>query len=158
MPVMPSIWERMLIYMGIRKPESPPDRGRFAFQGGTTPPIFRFSWHLGGTTPPDIAFFPDPGGILSAEKRKNANYNCQKYSQIPIQLRKCPPDFLRKSFSGGAAPPGSDILFDLVEQQVRQASDVPCKDSRRDKRQPHHAKMSAGTDSEGTVRCGPEPW
>lgn len=23
MPVMPSIWERMLIYMGIRKPESP---------------------------------------------------------------------------------------------------------------------------------------
>ena len=83
------------------------------FQGGTTPPIFRFSWHLGGTTPPDIAFFPDPGGILSAEKRKNANYNCQKYSQIPIQLRKCPPDFLRKSFSGGAAPPESDILFDL---------------------------------------------
>ena len=68
-------------------------------------PIFRFSWHLGGTTPPDIAFFPDPGGILSAEKRKNANYNCQKYSQIPIQLRKCPPDFLRKSFSGGVNPP-----------------------------------------------------
>lgn len=137
---------------------APPIPVVFHFSGGTIPPIpvvFHFS---GGATPPISRFLIVSGGEKEPEKRKNANYNCQKYSQIPIQLRKCPPDFLRKSFSGGAAPPESDILFDLVEQQVRQASDVPCKDSRRDKRQSHHAKMSAGTDSEGTVRCGPEPW
>ncbi len=107
-----------------------PKKGFPLFSGGPAPPvpvIFHFS---GGTTPPISRFLIVSGGEKEPEKRKNANYNCQKYSQIPIQLRKCPPDFLRKSFSGGAAPPESDILFDLVEQQVRQASDVPCKDSR----------------------------
>ena len=92
---------------------APPVPVVFHFSGGTTPPIPVVFHFLGGATPPISRFLIVSGGEKEPEKRKNANYNCQKYSQIPIQLRKCPPDFLRKSFSGGAAPPESDILFDL---------------------------------------------